>query len=1060
MILGLTAMIRLRPPFHRLLRTASLAAALVVAGPATAQRAPANVQFDRLSVEDGLSTTIVASLLQDRTGYLWAGTELGLDRYDGYGFTTFRHDPDDPASLSSSFATALAEGRDGSIWVGTYGGGLNRLDPATGRAVRMRHRGGDATSVSSDRVEALRFDRRGRLWAGTGAGLDLVDTATGRVRRLGDRLAQAADVKDGVYVRDLALAPNGDLWVATLSGLFRFDVGRGRVRLFLGAAALGDAAVMAIHVDRSGTVWAGLDGGGLARVDSRTGAVTSFRHDPADAGSLCGDAVHDVTRDRAGVLWVASNGGGVCRLDASGPQPRFVAYRTAEGDAHSLSTDGARVLLTDRAGLVWVGTWGGGLNTLRRTPFELFRAAPADGFRSSDVMAFAEAPGGTLWVGTYEDGLHLAGPDGRARPTPGLPGALRTGGVRSILTDRTGALWATSDDTAGLWRRSPAGRWGRVPFPRGAAVRRAMRLALGPDGTVWLAAYGPGLCRADPVALRIDCPATRFPTGRRLTGTEGYAVYPDADGSVWVSLWGVGLDRVDPAAGRLAHFANDADRPTSLSQNNVTSFVRDARGRLWLGTYGGGLNQYVPGRAGRPGTFRHVGVADGLPDETVYAVVPDRAGQLWLTTNRGLARFDPDHETAEAFGVEDGLQSDEFNGGAALRLADGRLVVGGIRGYNRFDPRAVRATGPPPPVAVTALRVMGAPRDLPAGGLGSGGLRLRHDETAVAFELAALDFTAPAQNRFAYRLDGLDAEWTKAGTRREATYTNLSPGRYTLRVRASSADGVWNETAVPFEILPAWWQTVLFRVAAGLALLVALVAGVRYASQRRLRAVVARLDAERRIQDERGRISRDLHDHVGAQLSSLLAGVELARLARRKSAGRAVTDDALAAVEADARETMVQLRESIWALHDSAVTLGALRDRLDADVRQRLRGRTAPVATVTLDAPADRVLGPEQALHLYRIAREAVTNSLKHADASRLDIRLALGGGNLVVEVRDDGRFRPPGDASGDGAATGGISGFGLGSMEARATAIGARFEMETEGGTTVRVTVPNEPPV
>ncbi|HEX8386868.1 MAG TPA: two-component regulator propeller domain-containing protein, partial [Rubricoccaceae bacterium] len=387
----------------------ALAVVATVAGAAAAgaQRAPVNVQFDRLSVAEGLSTTNVAALLQDRAGFLWVGTELGLDRYDGYGFTSFRHDPDDTASLSSSFATALAEGPGGALWVGTLGGGLNRLDPTTGRAVRIRLRTGDPASLSDDRVEALRVDRRGRLWAGTGVGLDLVDVRTGRVRRFGDRLRRAADTKDGVYVRDLALAPNGDLWVASSAGVSRFDTRRGRVRIHLGAEALGGGEALAVHVDRDGTVWAGLGEHGLARIDPRTGAASRYRHDASDPGSLCGDDVYDVTRDRAGVLWVASNGGGVCRLDASGGRARFVAYRSDDGDPHSISTDGARVFLPDRGGLLWVGTWGGGLNKMRRTPFELFRARPGDGFRSPDVMAFAEAGAGRMWVGTYDAGLVL-----------------------------------------------------------------------------------------------------------------------------------------------------------------------------------------------------------------------------------------------------------------------------------------------------------------------------------------------------------------------------------------------------------------------------------------------------------------------------------------------------------------------------------------------------------------------------------------------------------------------------------------------------------------------------
>ena len=1056
----------LRPAVLLAFAVASVAAAPAAAQAGVPAAAPLNVQTDRLSVQDGLSTTTVSSLLQDRTGFLWVGTEVGLDRYDGYGFTTFRHDPEDTRSLSSSFATALAEDRGGRIWVGTYGGGLNRLDPATGQALRLRHRPGrapaDRATVSSDRVEALLADRRGRIWAGTSEGLDVVDPATGRVRRLGAALHRRADVKDGVNVRDLAAAPNGDVWAATFAGLFRVDGRTGRVRLWLGADSLGSASVTAVWADRDGTVWAGLDGAGLVRVSSATGAVTRMRHDPADASSLCGDAVQDVVRDAQGVLWVATRGGGICRLvppaaggpAAGGPvagQPaRFVALRTDPADDHSLSTDEARVLAADRGGVLWAGTWGGGLNRIRRTPFERFRALPADGFRSEDVMTFAEAGGGRLWVGTYDAGLHLADATGRALPTPGLPAALRDTGVRSVLTDRTGALWATGD-ARGLWRRSVKGVWSLSPFPPDAGVRGALRLALGPDGTVWIAAYGPGLCRASPATRRIDCPATRFPAGRRLSGSEGYAVHANPDGTVWVSLWGVGVDLVDPARGRIAHFENDAERAGSLPQNTVTAFARDRLGRLWMGTYGGGLARYEPPTPpGRVGTFHAIGVRSGLPDETVYALVPDRAGALWVTTNRGMARFDPVRERAVAFGTEDGLQSDEFNAGSALALADGRIVAGGIHGYNRFDPAALAAGGPPPPVVVTAVRVMGVERPLARA------LRLQHDETAISFTLAALDFTAPHLNRFATRLDGLDAAWTPLGTRHEAAYTNLSPGRYTLRVRAASSAGVWGETAVPFEIRPAWWQTGVFRGVVGLALLAALVAAVRTVSQRGLRAEVARLAAEGILQGERARISRDLHDHVGAQLSTLLADVELVRLERGAGGtGEASLDSALVAVEADARETMAQLRESIWALGEADVTLGAFRDRLAADLRQRLRRRTRPVATVALDGPAAHVLGPEQALHLYRIAREACTNSLKHAGAGRLDVRIAAGAdGAVTVEVCDDGQFVvPDAGSSGDGAA--GLSGFGLDSMRTRAAALGGRFEIETDEGTTVRVTVP-----
>ena len=463
---------------------------LALATPALAQPAALGVQFDRLGTADGLSMNTVPAILQDRAGFLWVGTEVGLDRYDGYAFTHVRHDPDDKTTLSSSFAAALAETRDGAVWVGTYGGGLNRLDRATGRATRFRHDPAAPASLADDRVEALLVDRRGRLWAGTADGVDGV-AASGRMRHLGPAMRRAAGTQrvpgaqDGVYVRDLREAPNGDLWAATSAGLFRLDPARGVVRLFIGTEALGGAAAMAVWVDRDGAVWAGTDGGGLARVDTRTGAVTRLRHDAADAGSLCGDTVHDVLRDRAGTLWVATRGGGVCRLDAPAPgrrpgPARFVAYRSDAGDAHSLSTDEARSLYADRGGVVWVGTWAGGLNRLRRTPFELVRMTPEAGFPTSDVAAFAGAGPGETWVGTFDGGLFRVDAAGRRVAAPDVPAALSGVAVRGLATDRAGALWATGDPSA-LWRRASAtartSRWTRVPFPADAGVARATRLA-------------------------------------------------------------------------------------------------------------------------------------------------------------------------------------------------------------------------------------------------------------------------------------------------------------------------------------------------------------------------------------------------------------------------------------------------------------------------------------------------------------------------------------------------------------------------------------------------------
>ena len=1006
--------------------------ALAVALSGTAAATP---RFDLLSVEDGLSSRTVADVLQDRRGFLWVGTEGGLDRYDGVRFQSYRFDPADPGSLSSSFVQALAEAPDGGLWVGTFGGGLNRLDPVTGRARRYRHDPAAATTLSHDQVTAVWADGA-TVWAGTTAGLDRLDPASGRVRRYA--------LGGEVGVRRIVPGANGALWLGTAGGVLRFDPATGRARRVLAT----DKPVWALHRDADGTLWAGLDGGGLVRLAPGPSAPVRYRAAP---GGLCGDSVHDLAREPAGALWIATQDGGLCALGAEGA---FETFASDPDDAFSLPASDTRTLAFDRSGLLWVGTWTGGLAKMRRTAFEHVRATARQGFRSGNIGGLADAGGGALWVGTYDAGLYRYDPaTGRAEQPPAWPRALRTERVRNIVTDRDGAVWATAG-TQGLYRRRRGEAAFRlVPLPRDVGTAEALDLDVGPDGTLWAAFYGPGLCRVARGADRLDCPATRWTGRRALRSGLAYALYAAPDGRVWVSLWGSGVDVVEPARGVVASYQAEAGDPDALQENSVASFTRDRSGRLWLSTFGGGLSRFDPALRGGRGGFRTVGLAEGLPDGTVYAALEDAGGRLWLSTNRGLARYDPASGAVTTYGVEDGLQGLEFNGGAFARLADGRFAFGGSEGFNLFRPGAVDHASPPPPVALVGLQVLGAPAPLPAGPL-----RLSHRQTAFTAEVAALDFTAPSRNRYAFRLSGGDAAsaaWTAPTAMRTVSYTNLDPGRYTLHVRASNSDGVWAEEGLvlPVEIRPAWWQRGAVRALAALLAVALFALAVRDLSQRRLRRQVQALEVAQRLQAERERISRDLHDHVGAQLSSLLAGVELARLARTRGAPPGFGDP-LDAVEGDARTTMRQLRETIWALHGEAVSLDGFCDRVRAD----LAARAGALQTEVSCRGGAVVLSPMQALNLYRIAQEAVTNALKYAGATRLAVRLVHDGETVTVEVADDGAFRAP-TAQGDGAPGAALGGFGMRSMAARAEALGGTFELDAAAGTTVRVRVPAEAP-
>ncbi len=1012
-------------------RFALLFTALAWVSAAAAQ--PALPRFDALSVDAGLPSPNVSALAQDKSGFLWIGTEGGLVRYDGAQMRVYRRDASDPNSLSSSFVQHVREdSASGALWVATFGGGLNRFDPATGRAQAWRHDADDSFSLSSDQISVTHPASGGRVWVGTGAGLDLLDPETGRVRRY--------DLGEGDFVRRITSGESGHLWVGMDAGVARFDPQSGQARLVLPTGA----PVWAITPTSDGALWVGTHGAGLGLFDRSTGTVAWRTRDDG----LCGDLALDLAFDASGLLWVATRDGGLCSI---APDGTLATYRPDPDDPYSLPALDGRSLLLDRSGLMWVGTWSEGVARMRRPAFGHVATTPAQGFGGGGVWGFAQAGDDALWVGA-NDGLYrydLA--SGRAEQDASWPDALRTLRVRAVVRDQEGGLWATAGLTQGVFYRSPQSqRFRLIPMPSDAGTMVVLDLDVAPDGRVWAAAYGPGTCFARPGDAAMTCPNTTWPAQRRLRSHLGYAVHARDDGRLWLSHWGSGIDVVDPDSGVVASFTSDADDPQSLPENSVTAFVQTRSGELWLATFGGGMTRFDSDLRDGDGGFVHLGVGEGLPEGVVYGILEDDSGRLWVSTGRGFAVVDPNDEMhVRTFGLEDGLQSLVFNAGASLRLADGRMVFGGQGGFNIVDPQVEQAVAPPPQAALVGWRVLGADRSVPPDY--REGLALDYDENALVFEVAALDFAAPERNRYAYRLDGLDSGWSNPTPERTVAYTNLDPGRYTLRVRAANSDEVWNESAlaIPIVIQPAWWQRAWVRAFAVLALLLAFGLGVRQLSQRNLRRRVQALETERRVQRERERISRDLHDNVGAQLASLLSNVDLTRLMNARGLGDAPGDDPLGSVEADARSAIRQLRETIWAIQGEAVTVDAFAKRVRSDLDARLPSHF----TRWVAAEGTGVITPTQALNLYRIVQEAITNTLKYAGASSLGVDIAHDGSHVTVAISDDGTFQPP-QSDSDG-----LSGFGMRSMQARAHTLGGSLSLSTDDGTCVQVRVPARAP-
>lgn len=813
-------------------------------------------RFERLSVEQGLSQSSVLCLLQDSRGFVWLGTEAGLNRYDGQSVTVYRHDVHDPSSLPNDFVWSVAESPEGDLWIATEGGGLARWEWTTDRFTRYPADPKGVSGPPSGQLRSVYVDRNGAVWVGTkDAGLARFEPKTGRWQRfVHDSGDPASLADDGVYA--IAEDGAGRLWVGTNGGLGRLDGATGRFQNYrhdpMDPRSLADDHVRGIREGRDGRLWVATFGGGLDALAKGGSGFEHHRHDPKDPRSLADDFVHSVLEDASGRLWVGTRGGLNLRETDGG----FTAYRK-EASLSSLPDSDVLSLLEDRGGVLWFGTRAGGAARFnpRNWSFGLVTADASDdhGLANGYVTAFAEDGGGNLWVGTMGGGLHTVNhATGRMRRFRKGDQGLSGDRVMALHQGRRGALWVGTME-GGLNRLDPA----RLRFevfrsdPRRPGTLTADGIvALLEDGheTLWIGTYGGGLNRLDPgsatfSAYRHD-PADPTSLSRDIVT----ALAEDPSGALWVGTEGGGLNRLAPGARQFQRFRHDPSRSDSLADDTVYALHVDADGTLSVGTRSGlSRLEKLDAATGRA-AFRSYTTSDGLAGNVVYGIESDRASRLWLSGSQGLVRFDPRTGTFQQYTASQGLQGNEFNFGAHYRSPRGELFFGGPSGYNAFSPERLPVHSTPPPVVLTGFLKFNraVPEMGPAWGFES--LKLGHRDSVVSFDFGVLDYAAPERNRIAYKLDGFDRDWSDLGSARRVTFTNLDPGRYVLRVRAANGDGAWSDEslALPLDVAPPPWRSPWAHAGYALALAGAVAALVH--RQRRKAALEG--EYRRRLEEE------------------------------------------------------------------------------------------------------------------------------------------------------------------------------------------------------------------
>lgn len=1020
---------------------------------------PPDIRFEHISTEHGLSHSSVTGIIQDRRGFIWVSTGDGLNRYDGYSCRVFRHDPADTTSLSVNWTSSILEDENGIIWLGTNGGGLVRFDPSTEKFEQFRHDSTDAHSLSTDFVTVEFEDHEGMLWLATQNGLNVFDRKTGKTVHYFHETADPHSISSN-WVTCLTLMRDGAVWAGTIDALNVFEPATKTFTRFLpdpkSHRSLSSGNINAIYEDRSGTVWIATYGGGLDRLNRATGTFRHYRHHSSNPNSLANDIVYTIFEDDAGYLWLGTRDG----LDVFDKNTEtFHHFRNEPKNPTSLSNNNVSAIYRDRSGTIWVGTYGGGINKVitERKKFKHYKNIPGDRNSLSNDFVFpiVEDRHGFIWIGTLGGGLTKFD---RARQQfthyinkTGDQFSISHNDVRAICEDSTGVLWIGTHG-GGLNRFNPrTQRFTRFRHSVSSATSLSndfiLSLSLDKGGALWIGTAEAGLEKFDP-STGVFTHHPHDPSNlNSISDMRINLIYRDRSGILWVGTHDGGLDRFDPTTSKVTSFKNEPSNPHSLSNNDVRSVYEDASGTLWVGTFGGGLNKFS--RTAQH--FVHVSETDGLPSNEVYGILEDEQGHLWVSTNKGIARYDPRANLFRNYTVADGLQSDEFNSNSCTRTRDGTMLFGGVNGFNVFHPLELKDNPHVPAVVLTDFKVFGKPVKLDTAISEIRHITLQYWEDLISFEFAALDYIDPLRNRYAHKLDGFDREWIDNGTRRYINYTHLDPGEYVLRVKGSNNDGVWNDVgcSVRITIEPPFWQRWWFGTLVVVLFIVSVGGVVRYVSTRKLQRQVRQLEKQRALQCERDRISRDLHDHVGAQLANVITGLNIVRKYTKTVDSK--TKRLLNSLEIDARLMMSQLRETIWALNSSAMELTKFTAELERYAKSQLKYHRMTKIHFAAQVDASHTLSPAHALNLFRIAQEALTNSFRHAKAKNISISLSVTSSKyLLLTIFDDGKGF-------EKTACDEQMGHGLANMEQRTADLGGVFRCESapSHGTTIEVQIP-----
>ncbi len=801
----------------------------------------APIYFDHLTIQEGLSHNTVFDIIQDFNGYIWVGTQNGLNKYDGYGFQVYRSNGSQKgtAGFVGKGVLSLFEDRNGNLWAGTRRQGVNLRKKGSDQFVNLQHETAFA-AIKGYEVTSFHEDHAGNIWIGT------IEGGMLQYNPQTEKSHHFTAEKDGLLsnsVFDIVEDKYGILWIAVSGqGMNYLNENGEMASIETGFTGYRKKLLLEDEI-----LWVATEGTGVHRMHIQEKSIQQFSRDAGEL-RMTSNVARDIFRAADGRLYIATDGGGLHIYDESKGQ--MLNYATQIGNNHGLNSNALLCLWEDRTGNIWIGTFNGGINIYKadKTWFDFF--APTlereEELSNRSILSICQARDGRIWIGTDGGGLAYLN-SGRKISfaktflhDPADPHSIPSNIVKTIFEDSKGRIWlgffgegmALFDPQTESFRHFPNENGN--PNSVGGEGANVWAFSEGRDGKIYIALIGGGLTAFDTETETF----TQYPIGSEtplaLAEADLMTVLVDREGRLWAGTADRGLHLWDDSLGGFRLFKHDAADSTSISNDEIRALFQDSKGNLWIGTEGGGLNLWKGN-----GHFERICEADGLVSNSVMSITEDQAGNIWLSTFEGISRIDPTSGRILNFDFHTGENSNQFNQQAILTARNGQLLFGGINGLHAIHPEQVKERQQTADILFTNLHLFNQP--VMTGLLADGrtildrpieeadAIRLRYDDNSFSITFAAIDYTHPFENKFSFKMEGFNDAWqqTTAG-QHSASYTNLDPGTYTFKVLYAG-----NEASIQVIIKPPFWKTTLFRVVVVLLLATLFFLGGLFVTQRR-----------------------------------------------------------------------------------------------------------------------------------------------------------------------------------------------------------------------------------